>query len=258
MWQAFIKVLTVVGFLLLLVETIRGQEAMEREASKIIALRGDIVRDERGIVRTVSLSGPQTLLMGRGLGDVEIESIDFRAFPELIALYISASNATDRSIDHLEKMGEGLGILYVSMPRVTDKRLSGLLKKQQALASLSLINGSIAVETLEEIGKLPDLVNLSLKGSRISNEGLKHIAKHKKIRVLDLAETKVSDMAIMQIVQMRKLNVLKLRGTGITDMAIESLLGALNLRELDLRSTGVTDDGIRSLQSRRPDLKILK
>lgn len=116
------------------------------------------------------------------------------------------------------------------------------------LRSLSIHNGAITDNDLQNITGLTELRSLSLWGcEKITNAATVYINNFKELRSLELGMTQFTQIGKLK--DLAHLKYLYIEGTRITDSDLKAITHFPNLTELDmLDCTMITDKGITNLK----------
>lgn len=229
-------------------------EKEKAAADNIKSLGAKVYLDVNGHVKMLSIG------IADKATDESLSKVDFSAFSRLKVLSIkdqafAPGKISDRSLEHIAKAPALEGITIDGV-KITNKGLSGFLRKQRSLASLTLVDLPITDEAFDAFDGNETIRNVVLCKIKVSPEGFLRIRKAKNLFSMDILHAEVSDAAFAEICKTSELVLLSIENTKISDQAAKQISKLSKLRLLNLRSTGVTADREASLQKLMPKVII--
>jgi internalin A len=150
----------------------------------------------------------------------------------------------------------GLRDLTLACPQAAPTDLDAL----RDLRELKMISFTkIAIDDLEPIRRLPNLLSLHLLDSQLDDAGLATLAAPGALPDLVglyLVNTKITDAGLKTLRNLRRLGALYLEGSPITDAGLEQL-AATTAVPFSLARTKITDAGLAILVAKRPELNAI-
>jgi hypothetical protein len=172
-------------------------------------------------------------------------------------LVLEGPQVTDDRLAYVGGLSRLQG-LHLYLTPVTDDGLAHLRSLRQ-LKNLQIADSpGVTAAGLAHVEGLRELTTLGLYGVPVTDASLVYLANLPALKTLRLTRSKITDAGMVHFKGLRQLNRLDLTGCQITDDGIAQLRDLKQLARLYVEHTEVSYYGARFLQSRVPNLLVIR